>query len=98
MATFTELLANLDRSPQVRGRQFEQICQWYLRHDPLYRAKLEDVWLWDEWPDRDGRDLGIDLVAKAKERGVKLHLPVDFVTADKFAAETPSNHLAVQHE
>ena len=27
------------------------------------------------------------IVAKAKEKGVKLHLPEDFVTADKFSAE-----------
>jgi len=33
-----------------------------------------------------------DLVAKAEKNGVKLHLPVDFVTANKFAedAETQS--------
>ena len=59
MATLTDLLANLDPSPQVRGRQFERICQWYLRHHPQYEAQLEDVWLWDEWPERDGRDLGV---------------------------------------
>jgi predicted helicase len=67
MATFSELLASLDQSPQVRGRQFERICQWYLRHDPLYRAQLEDVWLWDEWSEREGRDLGIDLVARTRD-------------------------------
>ena len=62
MATFIELLANLDQSPRIRGRQFEQICQWYLRHHPQYEVQL----LWDEWSERDGRDLGIDLVARTK--------------------------------
>jgi len=66
MTTFNDLLANLDPSPQVRGRQYERLCRWYLRHDPLYRAQVAEVWLWDEWPDHDGRDLGMDLVVQTK--------------------------------
>lgn len=42
--------------------------------------------------DEEGAKIVKDLVAKAEKNGVKLHLPVDFVTANKFAedAETQS--------
>lgn len=55
------LLRKLHADPRRRGRQFEQICSWYLlaRHRQVNR-----VWLWDEWPDRPGPDCGIDLVVE----------------------------------
>jgi phosphoglycerate kinase len=34
--------------------------------------------------DPEGAKIVADLTAKAKERGVKIHLPVDFICADKF--------------
>jgi len=37
--------------------------------------------------DEDGAGIVEELLAKAKEKGVKVHLPVDFVTADKFAED-----------
>jgi hypothetical protein len=48
MATLSELLSKLDPKEQVRGRQFERICKWYLLNAPEYRARLRKVWLWDE--------------------------------------------------
>ena len=64
MATITELLARLSGDELRRGRQFEQICKWFLENDPEYRCQLKRVWLWDDWPHRWGRDKGIDLVAE----------------------------------
>ena len=37
--------------------------------------------------DPEGAKIVGDLMAKAKEKGVRIHLPVDFVCADKFAAD-----------
>jgi len=34
--------------------------------------------------DEEGAKIVGELVAKAEKKGIKLHLPVDFVTADKF--------------
>ena len=52
-----------------RGRRFERVCAYLLRHAPEYG--LADVWLWREWPDRDAsgfgfQDLGIDLVGRTR--------------------------------
>ena len=64
LATF---LASFDPDPGIRGRQWERVCQWFLETDPVYRALLSKVWLWDAWPGRWGPDAGIDLVAEAKD-------------------------------
>lgn len=63
MADLSGLLENLSPDANVRGRQFERVCRWYLLHDPGYRAQIKKVWLWDDWPGRWGPDAGIDLVA-----------------------------------
>lgn len=30
----------------------------------MYKSTLKQVWLWDDWPERWGKDCGIDLVAE----------------------------------
>jgi superfamily II DNA or RNA helicase len=58
------LLASFGRD----GREFERLAKWFLERDPEFRALFRRVWLWDEWPDRWGRDRGIDLVAETHAR------------------------------
>ncbi|MEK6251845.1 MAG: Helicase associated domain protein [Actinomycetota bacterium] len=62
-----DLLQQLDPRPDIRGREFERICAWYLRSAPEYRRKFRRVWLWSEWPDAWAADAGIDLVAEEKD-------------------------------
>lgn len=38
------------------GGDFERVCKWALENVPEYRQRLRQVWLWDEWPGRWGRD------------------------------------------
>jgi len=58
------LLERLPLDSNERGKSFEKATKWFLQKDPTFASQISHVWLWDEWPDRDGRDLGIDLVAK----------------------------------
>lgn len=51
------------------GDKFERLIADYLRLDPIYSERFEDVWLWPEWPDRSGHDIGIDLVARERRTG-----------------------------
>jgi predicted helicase len=67
---FAELLSCLDSRPDVRGRQFERICAWFLRSAPEYRRRFRKVWLWSEWPDAPAADAGIDLVAEEYRGGL----------------------------
>ncbi len=57
-------------SARERGERFEQLMAQYLRLDPLYAQQFSDVWMWSEWPGREGKgDTGIDLVARERESG-----------------------------
>lgn len=64
MGTLTGLLAHLDSDQLRRGKQFEKIVKWWLQNDPARSRNIKTVWLWDEWADRPGRDIGVDLVAE----------------------------------
>ena len=64
---FSKFLDTFDPQAHRRGQQWEEVCQWFLRTDHLYRTQLTKVWVWNEWPDRWGPDAGIDLVAKAAD-------------------------------
>ena len=67
---FASLLAALESEAVPRGIQFERLCRWLLVSAPEYRHLLEEVWLWNDWPGRRGRDTGIDLVARARDGGL----------------------------
>ena len=58
------LLQQLDPRPEIRGRQFDRICAWYLRSAPEYRGRFRKIWLWSDWPGAWAPDAGIDLVAE----------------------------------
>ena len=64
MNSFLHLISTLDEDSHTRGVQFETICKWLLENHPLYKSKLKQVWLWNDWPERWGKDCGIDLVAE----------------------------------
>jgi predicted helicase len=53
-----------------KGLLFEKLIQKFLQTDKTYADKYDRVWLWQEWPDRQGKvDTGIDLVARDKFTG-----------------------------
>jgi len=78
------------------GKDFELLCKWYLENEPLWKSIFRKVWLWDEWPERWGRDRGIDLVAEtldgrlfaiqAKNYGIEHSITKSDV--DKFLSES----------
>ncbi|WP_186244061.1 DEAD/DEAH box helicase [Mycobacterium simulans] len=59
----------MDPDDNIRGKQFERICKWYLEHDPFYASQLAHVWLWKDWPGRwyPKKEAGIDLVAQHRD-------------------------------
>ena len=67
MANFKSVLSYLSSLPNdQKGHVFELYCKWYLENDPAYKNQLRRIWLWQEWPDKWGRDKGIDLIAETK--------------------------------
>lgn len=78
-----QIASNAD-SLFAKGRQFERLMKTYLEQDPIYSQRFSDVKLWSDWAaecdDRDGRDIGIDLVAEERDGGYcaiqcKFHSP-----------------------
>lgn len=42
----------------------------YFRLDPMLAQRYDEVWLWQDWPGRNGKhDTGIDLVARERDTG-----------------------------
>jgi predicted helicase len=67
-ATIYEILDGLRGtalSEADKGAKFERLMKAFLTTDPMYADQFKDVWLWNEWPGREGKhDTGIDLVAQ----------------------------------
>ena len=53
-----------------KGRSFERMLKRALQQHSYFKQRFTNVWLWHEWPQRPGRDLGIDLVAEEPDGGL----------------------------
>ena len=61
-----------------KGSKFERLMRAYFLTDPLYAKDFAKVWLWDEYPDRNGRaDIGVDLVAERRD-GTRVAIQTKF--------------------
>jgi predicted helicase len=103
MASFSDFLATLDPDDGKRGRQFEHFVKWFLKNDPEWTTQVDEVWLWNEYPGRWGRDCGIDLIFKDNNGATwavqaKCYSPNHEITksdVDKFLSE--SNRKTINH-
>ena len=105
MPHFYEALDYLrDRSTDLfgMGRSFERLMKTALTREPgILGDRFERVWLWHEWPDRDGPDTGIDLVAEEEEGGLCAiqckffdpHRPVPKGAIDSFMSTSEPPHF-----
>ncbi len=74
-----------------------------MKNDPEWATQVDQIWLWDEWPQRWGADCGIDLVFQHKNGDhwavqAKCYSPDYDITkhdVDKFLSE--SNRPLIQH-
>ncbi|UNE54991.1 DEAD/DEAH box helicase [Bartonella machadoae] len=68
-----------------KGKIFESFVTKYLMYDPLHYGRYEKVQSYYEWAkerDEDGRDIGIDLVAKLRNRDGYVAIQCKFYEAD----------------
>ncbi|GBL46118.1 helicase, putative [Sulfuriferula multivorans] len=100
---FSDFYLSLDADPMKRGKQFEHFVKWFLRADPEWATQVDQVWLWEEWPERWGADCGVDLVFRHKNGEywavqAKCYSPDYHITkhdVDKFLSE--SNRKGIHH-
>jgi superfamily II DNA or RNA helicase len=89
-------------NPQTKGKQFEVFVKWFLENDPVWKSEVDKVWMWDDYPDRWGKDCGIDLVFRDKNNEIwavqakcyDREYPVTKSDVDKFLSE--SNRSLIQ--
>ncbi|MGO3089956.1 MAG: DEAD/DEAH box helicase [Galactobacter sp.] len=70
--SFAEVLDGLyygNANEHDKGVKFERMLKRFLQLDPKFAEEFSNVWLWDEWPGRTGRDTGVDLVAQDRATG-----------------------------
>jgi predicted helicase len=70
LASFDQFITSLreEFGEQGAGKKFEVFCKWFLENDPEWSKTVENVWLWDEYPNKWQRqDLGTDLVFRDKD-------------------------------
>ncbi len=74
MTTIHTILDDLARAAtdaRDKGDKFERLMAAYLRTEPQYQNQFSEVWLWSDWPGREGRpDTGVDIVAQERTGGV----------------------------
>ena len=90
MSTLEELLDNLlfaSRSKTEQGSKFEVLMASYLRTAPEYADRFGEVHLWHDWPQRQGRDTGIDLVARDVVTGGWCAIQCKFYAPDQHLAK-----------
>lgn len=100
-AEFGAVFDSLGDDANERGRNFELLCKWWLENDAAWRRKVSRVWLWKEYPQGSGPDIGIDLVAEidgvhwavqCKAYSVDLSIPKREV--DSFLSASATNNFA----
>jgi predicted helicase len=75
MSALTALLnayRNTAVTEREKGTYFEELTGCYLRHEATYRDLYDKVWMYADWAKEqglDGRDTGIDLVARTRGTG-----------------------------
>lgn len=100
---FSDFYNSLDADPAKRGKQFEHFVKWFLKADPEWATQVDQIWLWEEYPERWGMDCGIDLVFQHRNGDhwavqAKCYSPDYDITkhdVDKFLSE--SNRPSIKH-
>ena len=100
MATYEEFYQSIHAEPD-KGKTFEIFVKWFLKNDPYWKTQVEEVWLWDDYPERWGRDLGIDLVFRHKSSQIwsvqakcyDPQYPIKKEDIDSFISESSSKHI-----
>ena len=93
--TFDELLARIRSEPDKskRGTKFEGLVVNFLKKDITYKDYFSTVWWFKDWPKRNRRDTGIDIVGQIADTGEYVgiqckcyddHIPLDYAGVSKF--------------
>lgn len=87
MTSIHDLLDEYERTApdqRTKGLYFERLIREFLVTDPVYAAQYDEVWLWQDWPGREGKvDTGIDLIARGRYSGELCAIQCKFTDRSK---------------
>lgn len=103
--SFERLLDDVLTAPtrKQQGDRFERFVMWVLLNAPRYKGLFSNVWLWDDSPERDGADIGVDIIAELADgsgrwavqaKGYRDLTRITKAHIDSFLAASPSNRYA----
>ena len=62
-----------------KGKTLEETVEFFLTADVVQQRRFANVWLWKDYPDRNGRpDIGVDLVVIEHKTGRKIAIQCKF--------------------
>lgn len=77
----------LSDSQRAKGNYLEELARHYLQLEPVWADQFENVWLWKDWPRRNGaKDTGADLIAETHD-GRVVAVQVKFFDGSKKIAK-----------
>lgn len=93
--SFDELLAIIRSEPDKlkKGTKFEELMVNFFKKDTMYKAYFSNVWWFKDWPKRNRRDTGIDIIGQISDTGEYVgiqckcyddHTPLDYAGVSKF--------------
>ena len=107
MATFQQLIDQVRNNLTVKrnqGTAFELIVKAYLKNEPAYKQKYDEVWMLSEVPEEYGishKDTGVDLVARDRKTGELTAIQAKFYqgkvdknSINSFVSECSKNYYA----
>ncbi|MDE0291917.1 MAG: DEAD/DEAH box helicase family protein [Candidatus Dadabacteria bacterium] len=66
-----EIIREKSSGSADKGRRFERLVKTALDQHPVYgENRFSHLWLWNDWPDREGGDFGIDIVGEETDGGL----------------------------
>ena len=66
-----ELFRARARNTTEKSYLFERLIKRFFEVDPIYSQQFDRIWLWYDWPDRNGAtENGVDLVAERADGGL----------------------------
>ena len=66
-----EVIRERASGPADKGKRFERLVKTALEQHPVYgENRFSRLWLWNDWPGREGGDFGIDIVGEETDGGL----------------------------
>lgn len=82
------------KSTSEKGKVLEEATKHFLTFDVVQQHRFDNVWLWNEYPDDDDIDTGVDLVAEERKTGKRVAIQCKFYSSRNVRLKDINNFLS----